>query len=456
MKHDIKYTFISYSSENQQSANAVRVLLMKNNIKCWMAPYDIPVGSKYACVINDAIEHCSCFVLLLTEDSQNSEFVEKEVERAVTYKKIIIPIMLGNIELNSGFRFYLGNCQIIAMKQIDEKSLEWNRALSAIKSIVGVTVDGNIIEYNMMSENMLSQSGELRNEISWKLLSDGRLYIKGSGKLIASTLYGQYLDEVSVDSHLKDIKDKVKKLYIDEGIESIGKFSFFDFSELSEVYIPNTVKKINAGAFKNCHKLKRIEMGCQVEEIGLSAFENCCNLENFNLPDNIVISSEAFKNCYSLTKIVKKDAKFIKLYQRVFENCKNLKYVELRNVDWIGANAFKNCPLDTVKIHFRSKCCGEILQDEAFASSGVMEIYLNVPDSHKISSMFYTIGEACFRDCKKLSNIYFEDAVPFIDAHVFSKEQRVRIHIKKDKRNSILIKKCIDGGNCEIEYMKDN
>ena len=44
-------------------------------------------------------------VLLLTEDSQNSEFVEKEVERAVTYKKIIIPIMLGNIELNSGFRF---------------------------------------------------------------------------------------------------------------------------------------------------------------------------------------------------------------------------------------------------------------------------------------------------------------------------------------------------------------
>ena len=456
MKNDIKYTFISYSSENQQSANAVRMLLMKNNIKCWMAPYDIPAGSKYAYVINNAIEYCSCFVLLLTEDSQNSEFVEKEVERAVTYKKIIIPIMLGNIELNSGFRFYLGNCQIIAMKQIDEKSLEWNRALSAIKSIVGVTVAENITEYNMMSENMLSQSGELRNAISWKLLSDGCLYIKGSGNLIASTLYGQYLDEISVDSHLKEIKDKVKKLYIDEGIESIGEFSFFDFSELREVYIPNTVKKINAGAFKNCYKLKHIEMGYQLEEIGLSAFENCCNLENFNLPDNIVISSEAFKNCYGLTKIVKKDAKFIKLYQSVFENCKNLKYVELRNVDWIGTNAFKNCPLDTVKIHFRSKRCGEILQDEAFASSGVREIYLNVPDSYKIPGMFYTIGEACFRDCKKLSNIYFEDAVPFIDAHVFSKEQRVRIHIKKGKRNSILIKKCIDGGNCEIEYMKDN
>lgn len=180
MKHDIKYTFISYSSENQQSADTVRMLLMKNNIKCWMAPYDIPAGSKYAYTINNAIEYCSCFVLLLTEDSQNSEFVEKEVERAVTYKKIIIPIMLGNIELNSGFRFYLGNCQIIAMKQIDEKALEWNSALSAIKSIVGETVVRNITEHNMMSENMLSQSGELRNAISWELLSDGRLYIKGA------------------------------------------------------------------------------------------------------------------------------------------------------------------------------------------------------------------------------------------------------------------------------------
>ena len=60
------------------------MLLMKNSIKCWMAPYDIPTGSKYAYVINNAIEYCSCFVLLLTEDSQNSEFVEKEVERAVT------------------------------------------------------------------------------------------------------------------------------------------------------------------------------------------------------------------------------------------------------------------------------------------------------------------------------------------------------------------------------------
>lgn len=55
-----------------------------------------------------------------------------------------------------------------------------------------------------------------------------------------------------------------------------------------------------------------------------------------------------------------------------------------------------------------------------------------------------------------LEIVYFEEAVPFIDAHVFSKEQRVRIHIKKGKRNTILIKKCIDGGNCEMEYMKDN
>ena len=48
------------------------------------------VEAKYAYIINDALESCSCLLLLLTNNSQNSQFVEKEVERAVAYKKSII------------------------------------------------------------------------------------------------------------------------------------------------------------------------------------------------------------------------------------------------------------------------------------------------------------------------------------------------------------------------------
>lgn len=131
-----KYVFISYSSKNQQMADSIRHLLIENEISCWMAPYDIPAGSKYAYVINDALEKCSCLLLLLTNASQMSQFVEREIERAITYNKPIIPMQLEDLKLNSGFKFYIGNSQIIAVPEIRADAPEFIRVLSGIKKFI--------------------------------------------------------------------------------------------------------------------------------------------------------------------------------------------------------------------------------------------------------------------------------------------------------------------------------
>lgn len=130
------YVFISYSSKNQQMADSVRRLLKENDISCWMAPYDIPAGSKYAYVINDALEKCGCFLLLLTNASQMSQFVEREIERAITYKKPILPMKLEDFELNSGFKFYIGNSQIIAVPEIRADAPEFLYILKGIKEFL--------------------------------------------------------------------------------------------------------------------------------------------------------------------------------------------------------------------------------------------------------------------------------------------------------------------------------
>ncbi|MCD7883433.1 MAG: toll/interleukin-1 receptor domain-containing protein [Lachnospiraceae bacterium] len=127
-----KYVFISYSSKNQRIADSVRFMLLEKGVPCWMAPYDIPAGSKYAYVINDALENCACLLLLLSNASQNSQFVEREIERAISYKKAIIPMQLEELELNSGFKFYIGNCQIISVPEIRENSPEFDRILKGI------------------------------------------------------------------------------------------------------------------------------------------------------------------------------------------------------------------------------------------------------------------------------------------------------------------------------------
>lgn len=133
-----KYAFISYSSKNQQMADSVRMLFQEMGIPCWMAPYDIPAGSKYAFVINDALENCACLVLLLTNASQESQFVEREIERAITYGKPIIPMQLEHLQLNSGFKFYIGNSQIIAVPEIRADAPEFRKVLAGIRQFVGV------------------------------------------------------------------------------------------------------------------------------------------------------------------------------------------------------------------------------------------------------------------------------------------------------------------------------
>lgn len=179
------YAFISYSTKNQASADAIRELFNKYNIDTWMAPYDIPAGSKYAAVITKAIRDCSCFVLLLSNDSQASEAVDSEVElAALTFKKSIITVELEKVTLNDAFTFYIHNKQIIAVHELDEDSYEVKQVLNAVRVYVGNNDCGieNKITREMKIEtvhdNNISQKGffrKLTNAMRKKGESDSQL-----------------------------------------------------------------------------------------------------------------------------------------------------------------------------------------------------------------------------------------------------------------------------------------
>lgn len=130
------YAFISYSTKNQESADAMRELFNKHNIDTWMAPYDIIAGCNYVEVINDAIKNCSCFLLILTEAAQQSEWIFRELERAVTYHKIIIPIQCENLVLKEDFEFYLSKNQILRIDNSVPDIDESKRILDCVNSLL--------------------------------------------------------------------------------------------------------------------------------------------------------------------------------------------------------------------------------------------------------------------------------------------------------------------------------
>lgn len=126
------YVFISYSTKNQLEADALRQLLIDNGIATWMAPGDIPAGSKYAQVISKAVKNCACFVLLLSENAQNSIWVAKETERAVNYRKPIIPVQIEAVKQNEEFEMYISTDQIVAVPKIDNSSPEIKKLIQGI------------------------------------------------------------------------------------------------------------------------------------------------------------------------------------------------------------------------------------------------------------------------------------------------------------------------------------
>ena len=172
------YAFISYSTKNQSAADSMKQLLNRNGIDSWMAPSDIPVGSKYAQVINRAIKDSACVVLMLSDAAQNSTWVAKEVERAINYHKVIIPVQLEELVLNEEFEFYLCNNQIVALKNFDENQQSVQKLLRTIK----LNTEDEAVQEN--SENTTDAEKQFANLLRQLLtvINDYRLAFKNGNQ----------------------------------------------------------------------------------------------------------------------------------------------------------------------------------------------------------------------------------------------------------------------------------
>lgn len=105
--------FISYSSKEYEEAFSLKTVLESNVFKCWMAPNSIPPGSDYGSEVVRAIQNCDVFVLLLSRASQASVWVPKEVDKALSFAKPVIPLHIDQSSLSDAFDFRLSNVQRI-------------------------------------------------------------------------------------------------------------------------------------------------------------------------------------------------------------------------------------------------------------------------------------------------------------------------------------------------------
>lgn len=109
--------FISYSSKDEEFAYKVKDRLVEAGIKVWMAPEGIPDGLDYARVIPAALRITSRCIVLLSRNSANSQWVRREIGRAISNNNKLNGILLDGFtakDLNSydHLSFFFDNIQL--------------------------------------------------------------------------------------------------------------------------------------------------------------------------------------------------------------------------------------------------------------------------------------------------------------------------------------------------------
>lgn len=112
-----KHVFISYSSKDVEYVNQITEAMERAGIAYWKAPNNIPTGSNYAKEIPKAIRECSLFLLVYSNNAQNSIWVEKELDTAICERKEIFPVRIDDVDFNDLFKFYLNNVQLFNATQ---------------------------------------------------------------------------------------------------------------------------------------------------------------------------------------------------------------------------------------------------------------------------------------------------------------------------------------------------
>lgn len=104
MAHDV---FISHSTKDKLTADAICSIFENNGIRCWIAPRDIVPGMEWVDSIIDGISASQIMILVLSSNSNASAQVKHEVEQAVNQDVIIIPFRIEEVELSKSFKYYL-------------------------------------------------------------------------------------------------------------------------------------------------------------------------------------------------------------------------------------------------------------------------------------------------------------------------------------------------------------
>jgi len=105
-KEEFYSCFISYSSKDSEFATQLHARLQARNVRCWKDSEDLKIGDRFQEEIETAIRAYDKLLVILSENSVNSPWVEREVQAAFEKERcqsraVLFPIRLDDAVMDS-------------------------------------------------------------------------------------------------------------------------------------------------------------------------------------------------------------------------------------------------------------------------------------------------------------------------------------------------------------------
>lgn len=142
MAYDV---FISFKSENQETAEKIFDDLTSKGIKCWISSRGIRGGQNYQEEIVKALKDAAIMVLVFSASADKSDEIKKELGLASKYKKHVIPVRIEDFFPGEKYEYELATRQYIDLFKNWEK--ETDHLAADIKFMMASTAgDGQQVE----------------------------------------------------------------------------------------------------------------------------------------------------------------------------------------------------------------------------------------------------------------------------------------------------------------------
>lgn len=230
-----------------------------------------------------------------------------------------------------------------------------------------------------------------------------------------------YVNMEGITEH--HLQQTLKEAEVLDGVKSIGNLTFYSCLHLTDVNISNSVISIGRDAFSACDKLVNVNIPNGLTDIGIRAFESCISLKNIIIPSSVTnIGNSAFNGCYSLKSIeVAEDNSNYSSEDGVLFNknksnlicCPGGKAGEYTIPDFVtsmSSGAFSNCRSITKVVipnTITSIPYGAFTQ--CYALTDVV-----IPNS------VTSIEDSAFKQCSSLANITIPSSVTNIGTDAFN------------------------------------